>query len=204
MNLERARLFSGLNEEADSVVEARRGPPSVGMVFDEGVVVATAEVTESRLRESFPNNFHRISETQALVSSGSDAQAMQMADWFREEHAGAAEFAKRSLDAEELLQSAVRLSRFPNERREQSVLIVGDGANKQLSETLPNGNIARFRAVATGNNCQEIGSYLEEQYTEGLREKEAVELLIDSMESVEVDETRVTGYVLHSNHYEEL
>ena len=162
-------------EYAREAVE--RGSPSVGVVTDDGVVLAARKRVRSPLLEAETvAKIHRVDDHLAIASAGHAADARQLVDVARREGQRHRLRYGEPIDAESL---AKRLADHVQERTQTggsrpygvALLVAGvdsDGAgDPQLYEVDPSGTPYGWRAVAVGNGGRDVRRFLEDRLGTG-------------------------------------
>ncbi|RKD97640.1 archaeal proteasome endopeptidase complex subunit alpha [Halopiger aswanensis] len=162
-------------EYAREAVE--RGSPSVGVVADDGVVLAARKRVRSPLLEAGTvEKIHRIDDHLAIASAGHAADARQLVDVARREAQRHRLRYGEPIDAELL---AKRLADHIQEHTQTggsrpygvALLVAGvdpDGTEgTQLYEVDPSGTPYGWRAVAVGNGGRDVRQFLEDRLGDG-------------------------------------
>ncbi|WP_276271083.1 archaeal proteasome endopeptidase complex subunit alpha [Haloarcula litorea] len=169
----------------------KRGTPSVGVRTEDGVVLAADRHARSPLieRDSI-EKIHQIDDHVGVASAGHVADARQLIDVARkqaqvnhlryDEPAGVESLTKEITDYIQQYTQTGGARPFG-----VALLVAGiEAGEPRLFETDPSGTPYEWQAVAIGGSREEIQSFLEDEYEEGMDLEGGIELALRALASV--------------------
>jgi len=168
----------------------KKGATALGLVYDEGVVLAATRSTED-LRVRNPEKVFKVDDHVGIATSGLVADGRNLVDETRNE-------AQRYLMTYDEPIPMNVLSKFVADRcqhftqyggvRPYGVSTIAGGVKDgeaMVYQTDPSGTLNQWRAVAIGRDGEEATEHLEDNWEEGLDEEEAIELAVNALQSGE-------------------
>ncbi len=170
----------------------KKGATALGIVFDEGVILAATRSTE-QLKVRNPEKVFKVDDHIGLATSGLVADGRTLVDETRNE-------AQRYLMTYDEPIPMNVLSKFVADRCQQFTQYGGvrpygvstitggvkDGESK-VYQTDPSGTLTQWNAVAIGKGGQEANEHLESEWGEDMGEDEAIGLAVQALKSGEED-----------------
>lgn len=170
----------------------KKGATALGIIYNEGVILAATRSTQE-LRVRNPEKVFKVDDHIGIATSGLVADGRNLVDETRDE-------AQRYLMTYDEPIPMNVLSKFVADRCQQFTQYGGvrpygvstitggvkDGKPK-VYQTDPSGTLNQWRAVAIGKGGQEATEHLQENWTSGLDEDEAVELAVHALRTGEED-----------------
>ncbi|EMA18850.1 archaeal proteasome endopeptidase complex subunit alpha [Haloarcula argentinensis] len=178
----------------------KRGTASVGVRTEDGVVIAADRHARSPLieRDSI-EKIHEIDSHVGVASAGHVADARQLIDVARrqsqvnrlryDEPASVESLTKEITDYIQQYTQTGGARPFG-----VALLVAGiEDGEPRLFETDPSGTPYEWQAVAIGGSREDIQSFLEEEYAEGMDLEGGIELALRALASVNEDGLDATG-----------
>ncbi|PSQ20575.1 proteasome endopeptidase complex, archaeal, alpha subunit [Halobacteriales archaeon QS_9_67_17] len=168
----------------------KRGSPTVGVRFEDGVVF----VAGGRLRSSLQvaesiEKIHKADDHVGVASAGHVADARQLVDVARRQAQVERLRYSEPADIESLTKEVTgyiqEFTQAGGARPFGAALLVGgvdDGGTPRLFETDPSGTPYEWEAVAIGGNADQIQGHLEAEYEAGIDAEAALELALRALE----------------------
>ena len=168
----------------------KRGSPTVGVRFEDGVVF----VAGGRLRSSLQvaesiEKIHKADDHVGVASAGHVADARQLVDVARRqaqvERLRYSEPAEIESLTKEVTGYIQEFTQAGGARPFGAALLVGgvdDSGTPRLFETDPSGTPYEWEAVAIGGNADQIQGHLEAEYEAGIDAEAALELALRALE----------------------
>ena len=168
----------------------KRGSPTVGVRFDDGVVF----VAGGRLRSSLQvaesiEKIHKADDHIGVASAGHVADARQLVDVARRQAQVERLRYSEPADIESLTKEVTgyiqEFTQAGGARPFGAALLVGgvdDGGIPRLFETDPSGTPYEWEAVAIGGNADQIQGHLEAEYESGIDAEAALELALRALD----------------------
>jgi len=170
----------------------KKGATALGVKYDEGVVLAATRSTP-KLQVRNPEKVFKLDEHIGVATSGLVADGRTLVDEARHEAQ------KHLMTYDEEIPTSV-LATFLADRCQQFTQYGGvrpyglstitggvkDGEPK-VYHTDPSGTLNQWRAVAIGKGREDTKEHLEENWEEGLEEKEAIDLAVSALKAGEED-----------------
>lgn len=196
-------------EYAAKIIE--KGTPGIALRFKDGVMfLADFNLDDSKLliNESIEKIF-KVDDSIYLISAGLAGDARKLAQTAREyaqenrllfdEQIDVATLAKKVASVKQVFTQYGGMRPFG-----VSFIMCGhDEKGFHIYETEPSGAVAEYSALAVGRSKHKVMAYLENKYKENLSEKDALQLLKDSLnqayEKQKPDYNKVKVYSLTSN-----
>jgi proteasome alpha subunit len=170
----------------------KKGATSLGIVYDEGVVLAATRSTPE-LQVRNPEKVFKIDDHIGIATSGLVADGRTLVEEAREEAQ------KNLMTYDEAIDPSV-LAKFVADRCQQFTQYGGvrpyglatiSGGIKDgeatVYQTDPSGTLNQWRAIAIGKDGKEAQEYLEENWEEDLSEEEAIELALNALDEGDED-----------------
>jgi proteasome alpha subunit len=170
----------------------KKGATALGIVFDGGVVLAATRKTNS-LGVRNPEKVFKIEEHLGVATSGLVADGRNLVEEARNE-------AQKHLMTYDEEIPIFSMAKFIADRCQQftqyggvrpygvSTITGGIKDGKPgVYQTDPSGTLNQWNAIAIGKGGEEAKEYLEENWSEGLSEDEAIELAVDALKEGEDD-----------------
>ena len=168
----------------------KKGATALGVVYDNGVVLAATRKTNS-LGVRNPEKVFKIENHLGVATSGLVADGRNLVDEARNE-------AQKHLMTYDEQIPIFTLSKFVADRCQQFTQYGGvrpygvstiTGGIKDGSpgvyQTDPSGTLNQWKAIAIGKGGEDSREYLEENWEEGLDEEEAIELAVEALKEGE-------------------
>ena len=168
----------------------KKGATALGLVYDEGVVLAATRSTDE-LKVRNPEKVFKVDDHVGIATSGLVADGRTLVDETRNE-------AQRYLMTYDEPIPMNVLSTFIADRcqhftqyggvRPYGVSTIAGGVkdgNPKVYQTDPSGTLNQYMAIAIGKAGEEAQEHLEENFEEGMSEDEAVEMAVDALRSGE-------------------
>jgi len=168
----------------------KKGATALGVVYDNGVVLAATRKTNS-LGVRNPEKVFKIENHLGVATSGLVADGRNLVDEARNE-------AQKHLMTYDEQIPIFTLSKFVADRCQQFTQYGGvrpygvstiTGGIKDGSpgvyQTDPSGTLNQWNAIAIGKGGEDSREYLEENWEEGLDEEEAIELAVEALKEGE-------------------
>ncbi len=169
----------------------KRGSPSVGLVTEDGIVLATKTKNSSDLVvDSSIKKIHKVEEYCGAASSGYAPDGRKLVDQLRlytqNERLRYGEDADISTISEQIADHIQELTQTGGRRPYGSSLIIGgvDDTGSRLYHVEPGGTPTEWKAVADGNGRDQILTYFEKNYDEGMELSEGIRCAIEAINSV--------------------
>jgi proteasome alpha subunit len=168
----------------------KRGSPTVGVRFEDGVVF----VAGGRLRSSLQvaesiEKIHKADDHVGVASAGHVADARQLVDVARRQAQVERLRYSEPADVESLTKEVTgyiqEFTQAGGARPFGAALLVGgvdDSGTPRLFETDPSGTPYEWEAVAIGGNADQIQGHLEAEYEAGIDAEAALELALRALE----------------------
>jgi proteasome alpha subunit len=168
----------------------KRGSPTVGVRFEDGVVF----VAGGRLRSSLQvaesiEKIHKADDHVGVASAGHVADARQLVDVARRQAQVERLRYSEPTDVESLTKEVTgyiqEFTQAGGARPFGAALLVGgvdDSGTPRLFETDPSGTPYEWEAVAIGGNADQIQGHLEAEYEAGIDAEAALELALRALE----------------------
>jgi len=169
----------------------KRGTTAVGIVYDDGVLLAVDKNIEYPLLvpESI-EKIYQVDEHIGAASSGLIADARRMIEEMRlesqrnrivyDEQISVSELTRRISDTSQIYTQYGGIRPFGC-----ALLIAGvNSMGKQLFETDPSGAYAEYKATAIGSGKKEVEKFFEKHYKEGMAREDAVRMAVDALKQV--------------------
>lgn len=170
----------------------KKGATALGIVFEDGVVLAATRSTEE-LKVRNPEKVFKVDDHIGLATSGLVADGRTLVDETRNE-------AQRYLMTYDEPIPMNVLSKFVADRCQQFTQYGGvrpygvstitggvkDGES-MVYQTDPSGTLTQWNAVAIGKGGNEANEYLEDSWDEGIDEDAAVRMAVDALKTGEED-----------------
>ena len=168
----------------------KRGSPTVGVRFEDGVVF----VAGGRLRSSLQvaesiEKIHKADDHVGVASAGHVADARQLVDVARRQAQVERLRYSEPADIESLTKEVTgyiqEFTQAGGARPFGAALLVGgvdDGGTPRLFETDPSGTPYEWEAVAIGGNADQIQGHLEAEYESGIDAEGALELALRALD----------------------
>ena len=168
----------------------KRGSPTVGVRFEDGVVF----VAGGRLRSSLQvaesiEKIHKADDHVGVASAGHVADARQLVDVARRQAQVERLRYSEPADIESLTKEVTgyiqEFTQAGGARPFGPALLVGgvdDGGTPRLFETDPSGTPYEWEAVAIGGNADQIQGHLEAEYESGIDAEAALELALRALD----------------------
>jgi proteasome alpha subunit len=178
----------------------KRGTASVGVRTEDGVVIAADRHARSPLieRDSI-EKIHEIDSHVGVASAGHVADARQLIDVARRQ----AQVNRLRYDEPASVESLTKEITDYIQQYTQTggarpfgvaLLVAGiEDGEPRLFETDPSGTPYEWQAVAIGGSREDIQSFLEEEYAEGMDLEGGIELALRALASVNEDGLDATG-----------
>ena len=170
----------------------KKGATALGMVHEDGVVLAATRKTSS-LGVRNPEKVFKIEEKLGVATSGLVADGRTLVEEARNE-------AQKHLMTYDEPMPVFSLAKFVADRCQQFTQYGGvrpygvstiTGGMKDgepgVYQTDPSGTLNQFTAVAIGKGGEDAREHLKENYEENLAEEEAVELAVEALQEGEDD-----------------
>ncbi|MFT4869016.1 MAG: proteasome alpha subunit [Colwellia polaris] len=170
----------------------KKGATSLGIVYDEGVVLAATRSTPE-LQVRNPEKVFKIDDHIGIATSGLVADGRTLVEEAREEAQ------KNLMTYDEAIDPSV-LAKFVADRCQQFTQYGGvrpyglatiSGGIKDgeatVYQTDPSGTLNQWQAIAIGKNGKDAQEHLEENWEEDLSEEEAIELAVEALNQGEED-----------------
>ncbi|KOX93833.1 archaeal proteasome endopeptidase complex subunit alpha [Haloarcula rubripromontorii] len=178
----------------------KRGTASVGVRTEDGVVIAADRHARSPLieRDSI-EKIHEIDSHVGVASAGHVADARQLIDVARRQ----AQVNRLRYDEPASVESLTKEITDYIQQYTQTggarpfgvaLLVAGiEAGEPRLFETDPSGTPYEWQAVAIGGSREDIQSFLEDEYAEGMDLEGGIELALRALASVNDDGLDATG-----------
>ena len=178
----------------------KRGTASVGVRTEDGVVIAADRHARSPLieRDSI-EKIHEIDSHVGVASAGHVADARQLIDVARRQ----AQVNRLRYDEPASVESLTKEITDYIQQYTQTggarpfgvaLLVAGiEDGEPRLFETDPSGTPYEWQAVAIGGSREDIQSFLEDEYAEGMDLEGGIELALRALASVNEDGLDATG-----------
>lgn len=170
----------------------KKGATSLGIVYDDGVVLAATRSTPE-LQVRNPEKVFKIDDHIGIATSGLVADGRTLVEEAREEAQ------KNLMTYDEAIDPSV-LAKFVADRCQQFTQYGGvrpyglatiSGGIKDgeatVYQTDPSGTLNQWQAIAIGKNGKDAQEHLEENWEEDLSEEEAIELAVEALNQGEED-----------------
>ncbi len=170
----------------------KKGATALGIVYDEGVILAATRSTED-LKVRNPEKVFKVDDHIGLATSGLVADGRTLVDETRNE-------AQRYLMTYDEPIPMNVLSKFVADRCQQFTQYGGvrpygvstitggvkDGESK-VYQTDPSGTLTQWNAIAIGKGGEEANEHLESEWSDSMEEEDAMGLAVQALKSGEED-----------------
>lgn len=170
----------------------KKGATAIGLVYDEGVILAATRSTEE-LKVRNPEKVFKVDDHIGIATSGLVADGRTLVDETRNE-------AQRYLMTYDEPIPMNVLSKFVADRcqhftqyggvRPYGVSTIAGGVKDgepKVYQTDPSGTLNQYSAIAIGKGGDEAKEYLEDNFEHGLDEDSAVEMAVNALRNGEED-----------------
>ncbi|MFB6076282.1 MAG: archaeal proteasome endopeptidase complex subunit alpha [Candidatus Aenigmatarchaeota archaeon] len=170
----------------------KRGPTSLGIVYDKGVVFAALKYTDELSVDNRANNkLHQIDDHIATATTGIIADSRVLVDKARvkaqvyrityEEPISIYSLVKELADYKQMH------TQIAGMRPMGISFLVGGvhGGEPSLFETDPGGAMFEWKAQVIGRDAEDARKHLEENWEEGMSKEDALQLAVDSIKEGE-------------------
>ncbi|MDY6776468.1 MAG: archaeal proteasome endopeptidase complex subunit alpha [Candidatus Nanohaloarchaea archaeon] len=171
----------------------KKGSTSVGLIFDDGVILAaTRENPELQSRN--PDKVFEVDDHIGMTVSGLVSDGRSLLNEAREE-------AQRNMMVYDEPIPTSALAKFIADRQQMftqyggvrpygvAMLVGGTRNQPELYQTDPSGILKEWNAVAIGRGGETATELFQEKYEEGMEEDDAVGLALEALEKAEEDIT---------------
>jgi len=169
----------------------KKGATSLGLVYKDGVVLATVKQTVDLLVPSSMEKLFKVDDHIGAVAAGLLADARVIVKELRVKSQINRVTYEEPIDVLNLskeLGDKMQISTLYGGMRPfgTSMLLGGiDSTGAHLIESDPSGTIYEWKAFALGNGATAANKFFREKYKEGMDEKSAIKMVIDAIKKAE-------------------